>query len=148
MAEGDGTELPADQPIEAPVALPTITTAAAWRAALRRRWIVTLPSGTTVKVRALDVGSLIQEGTIDSERLLILREPTNDPAELKRRADFARELCCYIVTEPPVALSPESASDEVMLAADVSTTDALALLGWAMGQHGQLRNVVEAPVEG
>ncbi len=146
MADGEDAlqEQPAQPALPTPPPLPTITTAADWAGAARRRWLLTLPSGATVKARALDVASMLFDGSIDAAEFQEMNTPTVDRDVLKKRADFARRLACFIVTEPTVASGPQE--NGTMSSDLIPAHDALALFGWAIGGTAtMLRGAV--PVE-
>lgn len=121
--------------VEAPPSPPKITTAAEWRKAIRQRWILSLVSGMTVRAKAADVPSLLTDGVVSAEDLLALQQPTEDPSELRRRVDIARRVAAVVIEEPRIQVmhNGEVVPDDVVPAHEISPTDAIALLSWAMG---------------
>lgn len=134
QADAAATATPVD--ITAPIAPPKITTAAEWRAAVHRRWLLRLTSGVTVKARMADVPSLLVDGVISADELADLGKITHDPAALRARTDLARRVAAQVVVEPRIVLSDGEVPDDAIRASEVGASDALAILSWVLGNPG------------
>ncbi len=122
------------------VKLPKLTTAAAWKESTRGRWLATLPSGHTVKIRRVDLMAMLAEDVISMDQFTDLNGPADGKEGFAKRTELARILSSHIVVDPPVALPNGTPPPDGSISADdIPPMDSLALLAWTLtGQTSML----------
>ncbi len=108
---------------------PTPTSAREWRKAARRRWLLRLPSGATVKIRLVDLSALMMGGVVTAEDAALLSDTTRET--MPQRVQLGQRIATYAVVDPVVVLDPDD-DEEHMPCSDLGAGDAIAMLAWAL----------------
>lgn len=123
-----------------PVVSPKPTSAAEWKRKSRARWLLTLPSGSTILAKRADWGRMVATGVVDLQNLagmpnnLAELEPAQILAHLGKMIPMAQAVAREVALEPRIGSDDEDA----IAFSDIEDTDVLALFAWARGVEGAL----------
>lgn len=119
--------------------LPPITTAAEWRKRAKQCYLLTLPSGVTVKARRPDMTELVAAGIIDAHMLASISQsvPQGDDDARRARADviaaLGRAVAPVAILEPVIVPAGGTPDEASIMVTDIGLAETTAILFWCMG---------------
>ena len=123
-------------PVDPVAALPPITSAVEWRKRARGRWLITLPSGVTVKAKRPDFSELIGRSVVKLDELMQVQMTAAEGEAYFAMVGLAQKLLPFIVLDPPIVQrngATHDMNDPVIVADEVPNGDAIAVLLWGLG---------------